>query len=135
MKVTNPTKASKEIVKKLEEVLQDGGTITEACDQAGITRQTYYNWIESDEQFLTKMESAQEYVTEVAKSVIARSITKRKNREDAKWWLERKRKNEFSARSEVTGKDGRDLTPTFVVATEEAKNKLEKLYQEQSKDA
>lgn len=95
-----PTVLTPDVVSKLEEVLKDGGTITEACEQAGISRDTYHRNVNDDSKFSDKMAKAQEYVTEVAKSVVARDITKRKNTETAKWWLERKRKSEFSTRVE-----------------------------------
>lgn len=122
-------KYTPEIVELLEDAFRDGASITEACDLADIDRQTYYNWLDAQEGFSTKMQEAQEWVTEVARAVVAQRITKKKDPETAKWWLERKKKDEFSTRTEQTGKGGKDLQPpTFVVMTSEAKDQLQKLY-------
>lgn len=104
-----PSDYCEEIVSKLEYAFRDGAHIYEACDMAGISKETYYQWLKDKPGFLTKMEEAREYITEIAQAVVARSITKRKDPETAKWWLERRKKDKFSTRSELTGKDGKDL--------------------------
>lgn len=53
-----PTKKTPWLVKKLEEAFKLDSTITEACLFAWITRETYYNWIEHDEDFSDKMDLA-----------------------------------------------------------------------------
>jgi hypothetical protein len=107
-----PSVYCKEIVEKLEAAFRDGAHIYEACDLAGIDKGTYYSWLEVKDGFSAKMIAAQEWVTEIAKSVVARDITKKKNIDTAKWWLERKLKKEFSTRSELTGADGQELKIT-----------------------
>ena len=47
------------------------------------------------------------------------------NPQQAQWFLERKVKNEFASRSELTGKDGKDLIPEPL--SEEDKAKLNTL--------
>lgn len=123
-------KFTPETVEKLEDAFRDGASISEACDQAGIDRQTYYNWLEQVDGFSAKMEDAREWVNEIARAVVAQRITKRKDVETAKWWLERRVKDKFSPRSELTGKDGKELpTPTFIVQTDQAREQLQKLYE------
>lgn len=123
-------KYTSEVVEILEDAFRDGASITEACDLAKIDRKTYYNWIEAQEGFSTKMQEAQDWVDEVARAVVAQKITKRKDVETAKWWLERRVKDKYSTRTENTGKDGKDLpAPTFQVMTNEAKILLESLYE------
>ena len=123
-------KYTKEVVELLENAFRDGASITEACDRAKIDRQTYYNWLDGQDGFSTKMQEAQEWVSEIARAVVAQRITRKKDLETAKWWLERKKKGEFSTRTENTGKDGKDLpVPTFQVMTQEAKILLESLYE------
>lgn len=118
--MARPSDYCEVIVEKLEYAFRDGAHIYEACDMAGIDRQTYYNWLKDKEGFSARMEEAKEYVTEIAQAVVARSITKRKDPETAKWWLERRKKDKFSTRSEVTGKDGKDLpVPILGGATKE----------------
>lgn len=112
MKVENPTKYDDVVVEKLEDAFRDGASISEACGLAGIDRQTYYNWLESVDGFSTKMEDAREWVNEIARAVVAQKITRRKDVETAKWWLERRVKEKFSTRNELTGVNGQDLIPS-----------------------
>lgn len=109
MKVKNPTKYDETIVEKLEDAFRDGASISEACELAGIDRGTYYNWMESIDDFSTKMEDAKDWVNEIARAVVAQKITKRKDVETAKWWLERRVKEKFSTRNELTGANGDNL--------------------------
>lgn len=109
MKVTNPTKYNKEVVEKLEDAFRDGASIYEACDLAQIDKQTYYNWLESMDGFSAKMEDAKEWVSEIARAVVSQKITKKKDVDTAKWWLERRVKEKFSPRQEMTGDQGKPL--------------------------
>ena len=101
--VGRPTKFTDDTVIKLEEVLKVGGTIEEATSSAGISRETYYRWLEENPDFMTKMEYAQHYADIEAKNIVVADIIKRKNTESAKWWLE---KRQFKNKLEITGKDG-----------------------------
>lgn len=110
--MARPSDYTSELVEKLEDAFRDGASITEACIIAGIDRRTYYNWIRDQDGFSTKMEDAQEWVSEIARSVVAQRITKKKDPETAKWWLERRVKDKFSLRNELTGKNGESLNVT-----------------------
>lgn len=120
--VGRPTKITPEVVEKLEQCFMDGATIHEACNVVKIDRATYYRRLNDDKEFATKMSDAQEYVTEVAKALLTRAITKQNDKETAKWWLERKKKLEFSTRSEVTGADGKDLLPKPILGNVSSNN-------------
>lgn len=87
-------------VQELVKAFEDGATITEACHIAQIARSTYYNWVEWYPEFMDKMSEAQEYPDAVAKMVVVRSM-KKNDVETSKWWLERRIKKEFSAKSEL----------------------------------
>lgn len=54
-------KKSVEVVKKVIEALKTGMTKESACGYAGISRATLYNWLNSDEEFLTEVENAEDY--------------------------------------------------------------------------
>lgn len=114
--ITKKQNEKERIVGMIIEVLKDGGSITEACRIAGIHRDTFYDWKNKDKDFSDKVEYAENYMNEIAKGVIVRSI-KEWSSKDAKWWLERKAKNEFSTRSEITGKDGENITAVNFVIT------------------
>lgn len=98
--VGRPSKKDEETVKKLEEAFKDGANITEACRVAQITRETYYTWLEEDNEFSDKMSNAQEYPDVIAKMNLV-SALKAKDIETSKWWAERRMKNEFSTKTET----------------------------------
>lgn len=92
-----PTIYSEEILKKLEDIFKVGGTITEACNCAGISIETYYNWLERYSGLLKRMESAQSYADIAAKQVIVDAIVKGKDQATSKWWLEKHQSKVFGA--------------------------------------
>jgi ACT domain-containing protein len=53
--VGRPTKINYRIIIKLADSIQHNATITEACRYAGISRQTYYYYLNSEEVFAEKM--------------------------------------------------------------------------------
>lgn len=108
MPAGRPSKLEPQIVELLAHAFEDGATIEEACVVAQIDRQTYYNWIKDHEDFSARMESARNWTTEVARSNLAKRI-KRGDVPVSQWWLERKAKNEFSTRNELSGPEGKDL--------------------------
>lgn len=108
--IGRPSKYTDEIIKSLVKSFEDGSTITEACNIAGISRQSYYDWMELHNDFSDKILIAQEYPDYVAKSLVV-SAMKKGDVETGKWWLERRIKSEFSTRNELTGKDGSQLLP------------------------
>jgi ACT domain-containing protein len=55
--IGRPTKISYSIMIKLADSIQHNATITEACRYAGISRDTYYRYLEN-EVFAEKMEEA-----------------------------------------------------------------------------
>lgn len=105
-------------VQKLKTVLQMGATIEEACRNAGIARQTFYYWKERFPYFSDMVEEWMDNPILAAKAVVYKAIND-KDTSTAKWYLERKKKDEFSIRTEVTGADGSDLLQKEL-------NKLEK---------
>lgn len=111
--MARPTKLTKANIEELERRFRDGATTLEAIDGI-LAESSYYKYLKDDVEFSERMSLAREYVTEIARGVVARSI-KRGNAESAKWWLERKNKKEFSTRQEHTGKDGDALLPTPIL--------------------
>ena len=104
-----PSKLTAKTIEELEARYRDGATTLEAIDGL-MAESTYFKHLKENEEFSERMRLARDYVTEIARGVVARAI-KRGDRDTAKWWLERKNKQEFSTRSEVTGKDGEALLP------------------------
>lgn len=106
------SKLTKSNIEELEKRFRDGSTILEAIDGI-MAESTYHKHRSENTEFAARMDMAKEYVTEIARGVVAKRI-KRGDAEVAKWWLERKNKKEFSTRAELTGADGKDL-PTPIL--------------------
>lgn len=85
-----PTKLVPDTITKLESIFKIGGTIEEACSYAGIAPKTYHAWVKEDNGFVTKMTAAQHYADVAAKNVVVQAITKDKDLNTAKWWLEKR---------------------------------------------
>lgn len=96
--VGRPTKLDDNVVAKLDSIFKVGGNVEEACSYALINKTTYYRWLEENEDFATKMESAQHYADIVAKNVVVDSMIKDRDLNTAKWWLE---KREFKANNQT----------------------------------
>lgn len=94
-----PTIMTPELVNKLETAFSMGCTDLEACLFANISKQTLYNYQDKNPEFVDRKAMLKEKLILKARSVIAESLNK-KDENTAKWYLERKRKDEFSAKSE-----------------------------------
>lgn len=103
-----PTKMSKETIAKLEEVFSLGGSDSEACFYANISKQTLYNYQEKNPEFVDRKEALKEKPILKARQTVVKALDDPK---DAQWFLERKRKEEFSLRQEVTGPEGESSEP------------------------
>lgn len=112
--VTNPTKLDELTLKKLEEAFAIDASVGEACFYAGISSQTYYNWIDSFPDLKERFDSLREKPVLKARQTIAQNLGEP---EHAKWYLERKRKKEFAPRQELTGDEGKDIAFTWQNAT------------------
>lgn len=117
-----PTVLTPETIRRLEEVFSLGGTDKEACFYAGIGQSTLYDYQKENSEFSERKEALKNKPILKARQTVVASLDKP---ESAMWYLERKRKQEFSTRVENTGGDGKDLFgPTL---TEEERSKLDRL--------
>lgn len=107
--MARPTKLTQANITELEKRFRDGATTLEAIDGI-LAESSYFKYLKDNEEFSERMSLAREYITEIARGVVARRI-KKGDPDVAKWWLERKKKDEFSTRAELTGKDGEQLMP------------------------
>lgn len=104
--VINPTKLDDNTVKKLEEAFSIGADIPAACFYADISRQTYYNWIDSFPELKEKFDRLREKPVLKAYQGVFKGLD---DPELALRYLEKKRKAEFSTRQEITGANGESL--------------------------
>jgi len=92
------SKMTIENVNKLKEVFALDGTIEEACYYAGISRQTYYDWIKRNDKLIDEFNALRERPVLKARQTVVKSL----NEPDYAFkYLERKKKNEFSLKQEV----------------------------------
>jgi hypothetical protein len=88
-----PTKLTDLTVKKLEEAFLLGCTVEEACFNADISKQTYYNWTEENPELLDRFEQLkQSPILKARKTVIKALETDPKI---AMKYLEKKKREEF----------------------------------------
>lgn len=101
-------------LQKLENAFSLGATDGEACFQAGIAPATLYNYQNAHPEYVERKNQLKDRMIFKARSVIAEALNN-KDKEVAKWYLERKAKNEFSTRQELTGQDGQNLIPVIEI--------------------
>lgn len=92
-----------EIISKLEEVYAIGGSDGEACFYAGIGKSTLYQYQKDNPEFQERKQALQERPILKARQTIVQALS---DADHAKWYLERKKKIEFSQRTEHTGAEG-----------------------------
>ena len=99
-----PTVMTSDVVNKLEQAFSIGCSDLEACLHAGISKQTLYDYQAKYPEFADRKAMLKERLVLKARTVIAKALDK-EDENTAKWYLERKRKDEFSAKveNEVTG--------------------------------
>lgn len=91
------------VVSKLESAFAIGADVSLACAHAGISRQTYYEFIRKNPEFADRYELIRKKPILKALNTVVGGL---EDVNTAKWYLERKLKNEFSPREEITGADG-----------------------------
>ena len=97
------TKLTPETVNKLEEVFALDGSVEEACFYANISRQTYYNWIKDNPEMEDRFDSLRQKPVLKARQAVVKGLD---NFDNGLRYLERKKKLEFSLRTELPGADG-----------------------------
>lgn len=95
----------------LTEAFGYGATDEEACFYADIAPATLYNYQKKHPKFLERKTRLKERPIMVARKSVVDAM--RNDGQLALKFLERKRKDEFSTRNELTGADGQNIT--FVV--------------------
>lgn len=93
------------------------GLISRSCEDAGISRITYYQWRESDQKFAELCDEALEHTGDLVESVLHELITEQKNPQATMFYCKTKLKDRgFVERKEVDN--------THVVKHEEALKEL-----------
>lgn len=72
--IGRPAKVNYTVMSKLEDALQYGATVSEACYYAGISRDTFYRYFRNEEVFAKKMEAARNKLLYIAKRNVSSAI-------------------------------------------------------------
>lgn len=103
-----PKLDNKETIKKLEEAFALDCTILEACFYAEISNQTYYNLIQQRPELLDRFTALRNRPVLLARKEVVTSF--KWNPELALKYLERKRRDEFSTKTETENHHTWDIT-------------------------
>lgn len=120
-KLGRPRAITDEVLRKLEEAFLVGATDKEACLIADIGMSTLYDYCQANPDFSDRKETLKDTPKYRARKNISDAIDSG-DKNISQWYLERKVKNEFAQRSEVTGNEGKDLIPD-----KETKDKVDTL--------
>ena len=88
-----------DVVNKLEMAFAKGCSDEDACDFAEISRQTLHNYQKKHPDFVYRKAKLKNSMIFKARGVIESALDEG-DKDIAKWYLERKKKDEFSTRSE-----------------------------------
>lgn len=102
--MARPTKMTPEVLGKLEQAFAYDSTIEEACFYADINPDTYYTYVKENPEYSERIKALRNRPVLDARQKVVSDIKNDIN--TAKWYLERKKKDEFAARTELTGRDG-----------------------------
>ena len=104
-----PTKLTPETILLLEQAFSMGCSDLEACVHANIGKTSLYNFQAEHPEFVERKELLKEKLVLKARSVIANALNN-KDENTAKWYLEKKKKDEFGNRTEITGANGNPIS-------------------------
>lgn len=116
--VGRPTVVTPEVIAKLEVSFLLGCTDKEAIFLANISKDAFYDYCLKNPEFAERKEELKDMPKIKARMNINKALDDG-DKNLSQWYLERKVKEEFAQRSEVTGKDGKD----FVAVNLELKQK------------
>ena len=107
-KVGRPTVMTEAVLSKLEMLFAKGLTDREACLIADISPSALYDYCVENPKFAEQKELLKDKPKIAAKLNIAEAI-EAKNIDMSKWYLERKAKDEFSPRQEISADFNSDV--------------------------
>lgn len=112
-------KLTEDTIRKLEEAFSIDASVKEACYYADISTDTFYRWIKKYPKLSYKLERLREKPVLKARQTVVKSLD---NPDYAFKYLERKKKDEFSPRQELTGKDGEPIKTSYEIKLNEIRN-------------
>lgn len=117
-----PSKITPETKARLIEAFSKGCSDLEACIFAGISKTALYDYQNSHPEFADQKAALKERPALHARMLVNKYI-EQGDIDTAKWYLERKKKAEFSTRRELVGEDGEPLAVNISVVGVDETNK------------
>ena len=105
--MARPTVMTPAVIAKLEEAFKYGATDQEACMYVDIAEATLYKYQDSHPEFTERKAQLKQLPVFTARKSVVDELPK--DPELSMKFLERKKKDEFSLRQELTGADGKEL--------------------------
>ena len=124
-----PTKMTTEVVLKLEQAFLIGANDSLACSYAGISRNTFYEYLKKNPNYQDRIDDLRNMPKLKALQTVENKIH---DIDTAKWYLERKMKEEFASRTEQTGANGKDLIPEEANNVKELSDKFNEFIKKHS---
>lgn len=121
-----PPAVTPEVLQKLEHAFSIGCSDIEASLYANISPRTLYHYQKENPDFLQRKQQLKEKPVLKARAAIVGALDKN-DLDIAKWYLERKRKTEFSTRQELTGRDGGAIEVTAIDPSKLSDSTIEEL--------
>lgn len=100
---------TREKVSQILAATQRGLNITEVCHHVGISRDTYYRWLDEHPELPDKIENAKTLMVRKSKELLFNAIQEG-DTQTAKWFLERRASDEFATKQRVDAKVESDLS-------------------------
>ncbi|MDD2578235.1 MAG: hypothetical protein PHP96_02520 [Candidatus Dojkabacteria bacterium] len=110
--MSRPTKLNDLTVKKLEDAFIVGATVLEACFNANISKQTYYNWVEENPELLDRFELLKQSPILKARKTIVKALEN--DPKIAMRFLERKLKDEFGYKDSEDSRDSKEIVDELI---------------------
>lgn len=105
--MARPTKYNEQTHKRICTALSAGNTRKDSAEYAGVSEATFGRWIKEYPEFEEDVQKAE--ADAVVRNVAIIQQAASKTWQAAAWWLERRRKNEWSAKTEVGNADGEPM--------------------------
>lgn len=105
--MSRPTKLNDLTVKKLEDAFIVGATVLEACFNANISKQTYYNWVEENPELLDRFELLKQSPILKARQTVVKALEN--DPRIAMRFLEKKLKGEFGNKDREDSRDSKEI--------------------------
>ena len=117
-KVGRPTVMTEEVLQKLEYAFMRGLSDVEACLYANIATSTLYNYCNDNPDFMERKEELKKHPTAQAKLNVTEAI-ENGDTDISKWYLERRAKDEFSTKQEISADVNSDVTINIELTDDE----------------